>query len=252
MTEATVHSALTWLIIGVAPLIVVVLVFVSAPYGRHERGGWGVTIPSRLGWIVMEAPAVLVFAGVYAAGEQRAGTVPLVLLGVWQLHYVHRAFVYPFRARLTNKRMPALVALLAIVFNTINAYINARWVSQLGDYGNEVLGQPHLWLGIGLFLVGMAINLHSDSILFGLRKPGETGYKIPRGGLYRWVTNPNYFGETIEWLGWAIAAWSLPALAFLVFTTANLAPRAVTNHRWYRDTFDDYPPERRILIPGLW
>ena len=27
----------------------------------------------------------------------------------------------------------------------------------------------------------MAINIHSDSILRNLRKPGETTYKIPRG-----------------------------------------------------------------------
>ena len=32
-----------------------------------------------------------------------------------------------------------------------------------------------------MFLVGMAINIHSDHILRNLRKPGETGYVIPRG-----------------------------------------------------------------------
>lgn len=34
-----------------------------------------------------------------------------------------------------------------------------------------------------MFLSGMIINLHSDSILRNLRKPGESGYKIPYGKL---------------------------------------------------------------------
>jgi hypothetical protein len=51
------------------------------------------------------------------------------------------------------------------------------------------------------------------------------------------------------WTGFAIAAWSLPAVAFVIYTIANLAPRAVANHRWYHDKFPNYPAERRALIP---
>ena len=36
-------------------------------------------------------------------------------------------------------------------------------------------------LGSALWLIGMLINIHSDHVLRNLRKPGETGYKIPRG-----------------------------------------------------------------------
>ena len=32
-----------------------------------------------------------------------------------------------------------------------------------------------------MFFVGMAINIHSDHILRNLRRPGESGYKIPKG-----------------------------------------------------------------------
>ena len=86
-----------------------------------------------------------------------------------------------------------------------------------------------------------------------LRAPGERGYKIPRGGLYRFVSAPNYFGELVEWSGFALAAWSPAALVFVVWTAANLAPRAWANHRWYRRTFPDYPPEppRARALPLL-
>ena len=45
--------------------------------------------------------------------------------------------------------------------------------------------------------------------------------------------------------------WSLAGLAFALFTACNLAPRAIANHRWYRQQFPDYPPRRRILVPGI-
>jgi len=41
-------------------------------------------------------------------------------------------------------------------------------------------------------------------------------------------------------------------LAFAVWTIANLAPRARSNHKWYRETFPDYPENRKALLPGVW
>lgn len=45
--------------------------------------------------------------------------------------------------------------------------------------------------------------------------------------------------------------WSISGLAFFIYTVANLGPRAFANHRWYQETFEDYPKERRALIPFL-
>ena len=98
----------------------------------------------------------------------------------------------------------------------------------------------------------MVLNVHSDHLLRRLREPGETGYKVPAGGGFRYVSAPNYLGEIVEWIGFALAAQTLAAWAFAAFTFANLAPRAVANHRWYRERFADYPRQRRALIPFLW
>jgi protein-S-isoprenylcysteine O-methyltransferase Ste14 len=65
------------------------------------------------------------------------------------------------------------------------------------------------------------------------------------------VTCPNYLGEIIEWLGFALATWSLAGLAFALYTAANLGPRALANHRWYRERFPDYPERRKALVPFL-
>jgi len=224
--------------------------FVTAPYGRFGRDGWGPTVPARLGWLVMESPAPLVFAGVYAAGAHRVELVPLVFLTLWQAHYLYRAFGYPFVNR-SRARMPVSVMLMAIAFNVLNAWINARWVSELGSYQASWLTDPRFLAGVVLFATGLAVNLSADRTLRGLRRPGESGYRIPYGGAYRWVSCPNYLGEIVEWFGWALATWSLPGLAFAVYTTANLAPRALDHHGWYRERFPDYPPQRRALVPYL-
>ncbi len=251
MSDPSTHHWLTWLEIGLAVVTFVALLVIKAPYGRHTRRGWGPEFPARIGWVVMELPAVALFLWFYSRGEHRWDLAPLALLSVWQVHYVHRTFIFPFRLRVQGKRMPVLVAGLAIVFNSLNAYVNATWLSQLGDYPVSWLWDPRFLVGVAIFALGFWTNYTSDRILIELRKPGETGYKIPRGGLYRLVSCPNYLGEITEWVGFAIATWSLPGLAFALYTIANVGPRALAHHRWYRERFDNYPAERKALIPFL-
>ena len=250
MTEATFFPILLWSWVGVAALSFLALLFVTAPYGRHVRGGWGPTIPSTVGWVLMEIPAVLVFLAFFLVSDRTAAPVPLVFLGMWLLHYVNRSLVFPFRRRGGERPMPLSIAGSGFFFNLVNGYLQSRWLNTLGPaYDPAWLLDPRFLGGAALFLVGFAVNLHSDGVLRNLRKPGETGYKIPRGGLYRWVSSPNYFGEILEWTGWAIATWSLSGTVFALWTAANLAPRAISNHRWYREQFPDYPGDRKALIP---
>jgi 3-oxo-5-alpha-steroid 4-dehydrogenase 1 len=244
------YLALIMLEFGLAAVTFVGLLFVVAPYGRHGRAGWGPTVPARIGWLVMESPAPLVFAGVYLAGSHRADLVPLLFLLLWQAHYVQRSFVYPLLMR-DGTRMPVSVMALAIAFNVLNASINARWVSEFGTYPTSWLTDPRFLVGVVVFVTGYGLNLSADRTLRELRGPDRSGYQIPHGGAYRFVSCPNYLGEIVEWSGWALATWSLPGLAFVVYTVANLAPRAVANHRWYLDHFPDYPRRRRALIPYL-
>lgn len=205
------------LLLGAAGAAFVALLFVPAPYGRHARRGFGPELPTRLAWVIQELPAPVVFALVFLRGEHAAEVVPLVFVGLWQLHYLQRTFVFPLLMRTGGKGTPLATAILAFLFNCLNASLNA----------------------------------YADAILRRLRKPGETGYKIPTGGLFRFVSCPNYLGEIVEWCGWALATWTYAGALFAIFTLANLAPRAIAHHRWYRERFPDYPNERKALVPGF-
>jgi protein-S-isoprenylcysteine O-methyltransferase Ste14 len=252
VNEATLHAYAVWAEIGLAALTFGSLFFITAPYGRHARKGWGPEVGQRLGWVLMEIPAVALWLAIYAMGTHALELVPLVFMLMWQAHYVNRTFVFPLRIRADGKTTPLSIVASAVAFNTLNAYVNARWVSEHGRYDASWLLDARFLVGAALFATGFAINQHADWVLMNLRKPGETGYKIPRGGLYRYITCPNYFGEILEWTGWAVATWSLAGLSFALYTIANLAPRARDHHRWYLEKFPDYPKERRALVPLLW
>jgi protein-S-isoprenylcysteine O-methyltransferase Ste14 len=231
----------------------VALLFVSAPYGRHIRKGWGPSISNRLAWVIMELPSPVVFLITFILGKAPKTITLIIFLGIWQAHYIHRAFIYPFMLVDGKKKMPILVMVLGFIFNLGNAYVNGRYLFAFSSrYLNSWLLTPMFIVGILIFITGFVINRWADRTLRLLREPGEMGYKVPYGGLFQWISCPNYFGEIVEWFGWAIATWSLPGLAFAVWTLVNLAPRAKTHHEWYHDNFPQYPPDRNALIPGLW
>lgn len=251
MTETHFIRLLLYLWLGLAVIVAVVLLKISAPYGRHRRRGWGPGIPNRLGWLLMEAPSPLVYLTFFLLDGRGADPVGIVFCVLWLGHYLYRAFVFPFLIRTRGKVMPLGVAGMAIFFNTINAYTNSRWLNALGPARDASwLVDPRFILGCLLFLGGFLVHLRSDARLRELRRDGD-GYSIPRGGLFELVSCPNYLGEIVQWSGWALLTWSLPGAVFAIWTAANLAPRALSHHRWYKETFADYPPRRRALIPGL-
>jgi len=242
---------ITWFVLASATFLI--LLFVNAPYGRHSRRGWGPRIADRAGWILMEAPAAAVFGILFLLGEHNSTLTALFFLLIWEAHYIHRAYIYPLSRRSEDSKMALVVAVTALFFNSANAYFNGRYLFDLsGGYPNSWLVGPRFLAGAGLFVTGFSINRQSDAILRNLRQPGKEGYKIPRGGLFRWVSCPNYLGEIVEWWGWALATWSLPGVAFAFWTCANLVPRARAHHRWYRQHFPDYPSDRKTLVPGIW
>ncbi|APR87584.1 3-oxo-5-alpha-steroid 4-dehydrogenase [Minicystis rosea] len=250
--ERQIYDVLIRITFAVAAVMFVSLFFVQAPYGRYARTGWGPQFSARAAWVIQELPSVLSFAIFFFLGEHALAPVPLVLFAMWQIHYLQRTFVFPFLLRGNKKNATTGVVALAILFTSLNGYLNGRWLSHYARlYETAYLLDPRFIVGALMFFAGLAINLHSDHVLRHLRKDGDAGYKIPVGGLFGYVSCANYFGEILEWTGWAVATWSPAGLCFAVWTFANLAPRALAYHKWYRQHFTEYPKDRRAVIPFL-
>lgn len=251
MTEVL-FSKLVWIWIIVAIVLFPILLMVTAPYGRHAKVTWGPMVDNRLGWFFMESPALIVFLYFLLRWGNFNNIIVSIAFILWVTHYFHRSILFPLRLKTEGKKMPLVIAVFAIFFNLINATVNGYWLSNFAPGSTlQVLDFLRIGLGILMFITGFVINKYHDRLLIKLRKNHTKDYQVPYGGLFRYVSCPNFFGEIIEWGGFALMVWSLPAFSFLVWTFVNLVPRAIDHHKWYREQFTDYPANRKAIIPYI-
>lgn len=240
-----------------AVVVFLCLLKVEAGYGVAYTRKWGPAVNNKLGWILMEAPVFFAMLWLWLSSDRRGDTVLVVMALLFLFHYFQRSFVFPFLIK-GKSVMPLSVILMGVTFNTLNAYMIGGWlfyVSPVDYYGGmSWLMSPMFIVGCVMFFVGMAINWHSDYIIRHLRKPGDTGHYIPRGGMFRYVTSANYFGEFLEWCGFALLTFSAAGAVFALWTFANLAPRARKLHQRYEREFgDEYKKlNRKYILPYIY
>lgn len=59
--------------------------------------------------------------------------------------------------------------------------------------------------------------------------------------MFRWVTNPNYLGEIIEWTGYAVLAGHLYPWLLVLGSINALVPAALARNRWNKQNIKNYP-----------
>ena len=143
--------------------------------------------------------------------------------------------------------------------------LQVQGLCRFQSYPNGYVTSLRFGFGMTVMMLGFSIVCYHDSILCSLKSravttpcnngvskdgdnhlvssssPASNGkghYKIPYGGLFYYVSAPHFLGEIIEWIGYAIAAQSYAAWSFPMWTAANLIPRAISQHIWYRSHFD--------------
>ena len=240
----------------IAVVVFVSLFFVDAGYGKFYHPKWGPSLDNHLGWFLMEVPVFLAMLLLWWFSDRRTDGVRMLFLILFELHYFHRSFIFPRQLR-GHSRMPWTIVLMGAVFNTLNALMQGGWLF----YFSPAERYPQSWLtslpfiaGTLLFFAGMYVNIQSDSIIRNLRKPGDTAHYLPKGGMFRYVTSANYFGEFMEWVGFAILTWSWAGAVFALWTFANLAPRAARIHTMYSQEFPDEmdPHKVKRMLPFIY
>ncbi|CAG8594574.1 10009_t:CDS:2 [Dentiscutata erythropus] len=268
------------------PLAFLGTFFIIAPYGKFQWNS--LSLPGKFAWFFQESFSLITFIysffikdlfSITISTDATYTTTQIILASFWIIHYTNRVIIHTYRAP-NIAPINLLIVLIAIFYNILNGYVNARWISIFGrdnylydENGQDIYKTPRFILGVFIFLVGMMINIHHDNILFSLRNnldksttksesvkvitnpnSPSSRYVIPNGGLFNYIACPHYFGEIIEWIGFVIATWySYPAVLFLMAAIANLVPRAKTNLDWYREKFGDmYPKNRKAIVPFVW
>ena len=241
----------------VALFVFVALYFVKAGYGMFRTSSWGLSINNKLAWMLMEAPVFVVMFWLWGRSGVGFSMPVYVFFLLFQLHYLQRSFIFPFLMK-GKSRMPLAIMVMGIVFNVLNGVMQAGGLFYFNSQvptgiGWSYLLQPQAVVGILLFFVGMVVNWHSDHVIRHLRQPGDTRHYLPQKGMYRYVTSANYFGELVEWTGFAILTVSPAAWVFVWWTAANLVPRANAIHERYVEEFGkEAVGKRKRIIPCLY
>ena len=256
MLSLSTFNHLIYAMLAMAVVVFVSLYFVTAGYGQFRSRRWGLSIDNRAGWVLMEAPVFFVMLAIWLTSGASTHVPELVLLCLFELHYFQRSFVFP--CLMTGRsQMPVAIMLMGVAFNTINGILQggALYWYPNPDYalGTDYLLSFRSIVGLMLFAAGMAINLHSDHVIRHLRQPGDTRHYLPNRGFYRLVTSANYFGEIVEWIGFAVVADTLAAWVFPIWTAANLVPRAHSIYNKYRTEFGTAAlGNRKRIIPFIY
>lgn len=232
-----------WIIIGL--VIFPINLIYKAPYGRHTSKKWGISIDNKLGWTIMELPALVVCPAIYFYFKIDFD-ISIMFICLWIIHYFNRTIIFPFRIKTKGKKMPLAIVFSAFFFNIINGLINGYFLSNINLYSESIF----LITGFLLFVLGLYINISSDNKLINLRKI-KKGYFVPKDGLFKYISCPNFFGEILEWFGFALMTFNIGSLSFFIWTCCNLIPRALAHHKWYKNKFNEYPKERKAILPYL-
>ena len=245
------------IIMAVVALVVFVsLFFVDAGYGKFYNPKWGPAINNKLGWVLMESPVFVAMLLLWLFSDRRGDLVRLAFLFLFELHYLQRSFVFPFRMR-GDSVMPLSIVLMGVTFNVANALMQGGWIYYISPadyYPADWLTDPRFIGGLLVFIIGMYINIQSDDIIRNLRKEGDSNHYLPKGGMFRYVTSANYFGEFVEWVGFAILTWSWAGAVFALWTFANLCPRAARIYDRYKTEFGDELDTKKVkrIIPFIY
>ena len=223
-----------------ALVVFVSLFFVEAGYGKLISKKWGPSINNKVAWVMMECPVFFVIAYLWWMSDRTFEIVPLIMFLLFELHYFQRSFIFPFLLK-GDSKMPIAIMLMGVFFNIVNGYIQGRWIFYLAPenmYTTSWLTSWQFILGTSIFIIGLIINWNSDHVIRNLRAPGDTNHYLPQKGMYKYVTSANYFGEILEWSGFAILTWSTAGAVFLWWTCANLVPRANSIYKKYKVEFE--------------
>lgn len=111
-------------------------------------------------------------------------------------------------------------------------------------------------IGCILCLAGYVLQFSSLNILASLRKNSGKAAKekhmMPRGGMFDLLSCPHMFAEVLVYVGITFVLWRHTEWLFVTtWVICNQVQVAVMNHKWYRETFKDYPLKRKAIFPFL-
>lgn len=236
-----------------------------------------IMIPSRLGMTLIYAPAFIVSSIMMMMMHHQQHLFKNTSLATvfLMIHFAKRLletyFVHVYSGSVSLVLSIGIGLYYAMVAYLISSVTGGVVVA-------DVVPQSHInivqfrMMGTVLFVLGSLGNLYHHVLLSSLRRPSNQSttvtstsssstnsnttkktknsiYVAPKGGWFQYVAAPHYFFELLAWLGIAMVSQHLNV--YLVFTSmcSYLTGRSVSQNRWNRHQFDNWPKDRKNLVP---
>ena len=108
-----------------------------------------------------------------------------------------------------------------------------------------------------IFILSSYAQLQANYALRDLRKDKDDKvnskiYKVPQGGLFKYVSGALQFTEILIYVTASIILWQSSTFHYVtLWVIVNQTSTAMLTHKWYIQTFKHYPRSRKALVPYL-
>mmetsp|Transcript_3126 Transcript_3126/g.3968 ORF Transcript_3126/g.3968 Transcript_3126/m.3968 type:complete len:313 (+) Transcript_3126:107-1045(+) len=183
-----------------------------------------------------------------------------------QLHFLRRVVESFVVTKFSESKMPIGVFIGGLCFYGLLIFTCATdALKKKSDGETETKNIPRILWFIGFFFFFVASfnqfkchwilsKLRLDDITAGQKIQNNSlrMYSIPTGNLFDVISCAHYFWEIILYLSIWLMKQNICTFLVLFWVSYNLSITADKTHQWYHSKFDDYPENRKRLIPLFW
>jgi len=110
------------------------------------------------------------------------------------------------------------------------------------------------WLLSIIFLIAWFYQLETHKSFAQLKISSPNKHSMPQGSLFNYVSCPHYMCEIIIYtcLMLILGIEHSTGVMIWAWVTINQVIAATMSHKWYLTKFEDYPQNRKAIIPFVW
>jgi len=169
-------------------------------------------------------------------------------LAYWVFHYLKRIAETVFVHKFSHATMPISGMVRNCTYYGLAGFVVSYFINHPAYTNPNLMPyQDVVFLALGMAMQGVNLGCHLH--LASLRKEGDTGYRMPTWGPFRFIACPNYTAEIIGWICFSIATQTLPSVAFTLLGMYQMGQWAVQKYKRLRQQFKEAYPARYKMLP---
>ncbi|MBI4063643.1 MAG: DUF1295 domain-containing protein [Elusimicrobia bacterium] len=220
----------------------------NTPYSKFSKGG---TINMRLAAILVYFSPIVAYTASYIQASSPKSPYHVALLAGFTLHFGKRCLESLFLHKFSRRVGLPVIAVVGFAYTSVAVLAGQLHNAKVPEVYGYAFGPSLLLAGAAVMFFGELLNFYHHYLLAKLRRGQEREYRVPQGGLFRYVACPHYLAEIVAWFGYALMSRHLEMYGVVFIFTCYLAARSRKTSQWYQKNVPGYPADRRSLVPYL-